>query len=202
MVGIKTKRLESALSLGAFAILAVLGLRYIVSNRSGMVYDVLISMAALIVFSKLYNKLHQDSVSYFFFIFALILHNLGLYGTKPLGVSFDHYMHFVGGFAIAIITDRAFTEKLSKMKRFAMLVIFTIGIGAIGEIIEWLGYALLGSGEGFLLYGSGDEGEWRNLIFDMIFNALGAATMAVFAAYESNRLMQMIKYKKEVPTKS
>ena len=56
-------------------------------------------------------------------------------------------MHFIGGFAIAIITDRIFNEKLTRFKRFAIVTIFALGIGAIGEIIEWLGYGVLESGK-------------------------------------------------------
>lgn len=201
MVGIKVKRLENALFIAAFVILSALGIGYFASGRMGMVYDALISIGVLALFWKIYSRLNQDTTSCFFFIFALILHNLGLYSTSPLGIRFDHYMHFVGGFAVAIIADRILTEKFGAAKRFALIVIFAIGIGAIGEVIEWLGYAILGSGEGFLFYGSGDEGEWRNAIFDMIFNSAGAMAMAGFALLDLSRLAQMIKYKKGASAK-
>lgn len=199
---ISTKKLESFLTVCTFAVLASLGLKYLISNRTGMVLDIILSIIGLALFLKFYEALNQDLTSYFFFAFALVLHSFGLYATSPLGIRFDHYMHFVGGFAIAIITDRALTEKLSPMKRFAIIVVFALGIGAIGEIIEWLGYSFLGAGEGFLFYGMGDEGEWRNAILDLIFDLFGGAAMAafgLFAEYIPASLSN--KYKKEAATK-
>lgn len=199
---VDTKKLEVLLTLFTFAILASLGLKYLVSSRVGMVFDIVLSLIGLGIFLKLYDSLGQDIISYFFFAFVLVLHNLGLYAASPFGIRFDHYMHFVGGFAIAMMADRAFTQQFSMMKRFVFLVIFTLGIGSIGEIIEWLGYAFLGSGEGFLFYGMGDEGEWRNAMLDLIFDLLGGAAMAalgLFAEYAPASLSN--KYKKEFPTK-
>ena len=151
-----------------------------------MIFDVLFSVIGLAVFYKFYDKLHQDSISYFFLLLVLNLHNLGLYATNPLGIRFDHYMHFAAGFTIAIITDRIFNERLNKIKRFILLIVFSLGIGAVGEIVEWLGYSILGSGEGFFRYGVGDEGEWRNLIFDMVFNFFGSVAMAVPTLFRKN----------------
>jgi uncharacterized membrane protein YjdF len=101
------------------------------------------------------------------------MHNLSLYETSPFGFRFDHYMHFVGGFTISAVTNRIFDDS-SKIKKLMLLVFISLGIGALGEILEWLGYSILGAGDGFLFYGIGDEGEWRNSIFDMIFNMFGA----------------------------
>ena len=93
-------------------------------------------------------------------------------------------MHFVGGFTIAIITDRLFNEKLSKTKRLLLLLAFALGIGVIGEIMEWAGAKFLGSGEGFFFYGIGDEGKWDNSVIDLLFNSLGAAIMGFISLFE------------------
>lgn len=199
---VSAKKIEGILTVFTFAILASLGLKYIVSNRIGMVLDIILSVIGLALFLKFYDTLNQDISSYFFFAFALVLHSLGLYAASPLGIRFDHYMHFVGGFAIAIVTDRAFTQKFSPMKRFVFLVIFTLGVGAVGEIMEWLGYAFLGPGEGFLFYGMGDEGEWRNAVLDMIFDLFGGAAMAAFGLLaEYIPVSFSNKYKKGAATK-
>lgn len=176
---LKDKKIKNILTIFAGIAFAVLGVKYVISMRRDLIFDVLFSIIIVGIFYMFYNKLHQDYKSYFFLIFALVLHDLFLYDTSPFGIRFDHYMHFVGGFTIAIIIDRVFNEKLSKIKRFILLVIFALGIGAVGEIIEWTGYQVLGLGEGFFRYGIGDEGEWKNAIFDLIFNGFGAMTMAI-----------------------
>jgi len=183
MIKINDKKLKNMLTVLALIIFIILIIKYIKLNRTALTNDVIFSTIIIIFFYKFYDKLHQDYKSYFFLIFALILHDLGLYASSPLGIRFDHYMHFVGGFTIAILTDRIFNEKFSKTKRFILLIVFSLGIGAIGEIIEWLGYAILGLGEGFFRYGIGDEGEYRNAIFDLVFNSLGAITMAIITLF-------------------
>ena len=176
----KTKNIITII---AAIIFIILGIKYIISSRRALIFDVIFSILIVGFFYKFYNKLHQDYKSYFALIFALVLHDLFLYDTSPFGIRFDHYMHFVGGFTIALITDRAFNEKFGKIRRFTLLVIFALGFGVIGEIVEWLGYQVLGLGEGFFLYGIGDEGEWINAILDLIFNGLGAITMAVIRLF-------------------
>ncbi len=179
----KDKKIRIIVTIIACFILIILGIRYVISKRIDLILDVLVSIITIGTFYKFYHKLHQDYKSYFFLIFALILHDFFFYGTKPLGIKFEHYMHFVGGFTIAIITDRVFNEKLSRTKRFLLLMIFALGIGVIGEIIEWLGFKVLGLGEGFFKYGVGDEGEWDNSIIDLFFNSFGASIMAIFTLF-------------------
>lgn len=165
------------------------------SPKSEFIFDVISSMLILLIFYKFYDRLHQDNLSYFFLLFTLVLHNLGLYASSPLGIRFDHYMHFVGGFTIAIIFDRFLKESLSKPKRFALVIIFALGIGAIGEIIEWVGYGILDSGEGFFFYGTGDEGEWNNSIKDLIFNSIGAVTFAISTLLRKRSKINLRKFK-------
>ena len=179
MAKLKDSKIKNILTIIAGIALTVLGIRYTISARRDLIFDVLFSIIIIGAFLKYYKKLHQDYKSYSLLIFTLVLHSLFLYNTKPFGVRFEHYMHFVGGFAIAIMTDRLFNERLSKPKRFFLLLIFALGIGVIGEIIEWEGYKMLGIGEGFFKYGAGDEGGWDNSIYDLVFNSLGAVTMGI-----------------------
>lgn len=187
MIKLNDKKVKNTLTIIAGIIFIILGIRYTLQSRRDLIFDLLFSIFIVGFFYKFYNKIHQDYKSYFFLIFALTLHDLFLYDTSPLGIRFDHYMHFVGGFTIAIIADRLFNEKMGRLKRFILLVIFALGIGAIGEIIEWLGYTVLGLGEGFFRYGAGDEGEWRNAIFDLIFNTFGAMTMSILRVLHNNK---------------
>src|SRR3989338_2690411 len=136
----KDSKIKNILTIIAGIIFTVLAVKYTISMRRDLIFDVLASIIIVGIFYKLYNKLHQDCKSYFTLIFALTLHDLFFYSTSPFGIRFEFYMHFVGGFTIAIITDRAFREKISRPKRFMLLVIFALGIGVIGEMIEWAGY--------------------------------------------------------------
>jgi len=181
------RKMKNILALISLVILIFMGIKYIYAKNTGLIMDVSFSIIILIVFYFLYQKLHQDVISYFFLIFSLILHNLYLYPTSPLGIRFDHYMHFVSGFTIALITDRIFNEKIGKIKRFYLLIMVALGIGAIGEISEWLGYGILGYGDGFFLFGSGDEGEWRNCILDLIFDLFGGIGMGVITLFRKNK---------------
>ncbi len=176
---IKIKRILTAIAL---VVLLFLAARYI-SAKPVLFLDIISSFIIIGIFYKFYNKLHQNCISYFFLIFTLILHDLSLYSTAPFGIKFEHYMHFIGGFTIAKITDRFFIEKLSKPKRFLVLIVFALGIGVIGEIIEWLGLKLFGAGEGFFQFGIGDEGGWDNSIIDLLFNSLGALAASAFAMF-------------------
>ncbi len=175
----RDNKIKNLLTIIAGIIFTILAVKYTISMRRDLIFDVLASIIIVGIFYKLYNKLHQDYKSYFTLIFALTLHDLFFYSTSPFGIRFEFYMHFVGGFTIAIITDRAFREKTSKPKRFLLLIVFALGIGVIGEMIEWAGYKVLGIGEGFFKFGAGDEGGWDNSIFDLIFNSIGATMLAI-----------------------
>ena len=53
-----------------------------------------------------------------------------------------------------------------------------LGIGAFNEVLEYVGFDVLGHGEGFLMYGDGDYspagGPWENACVDMLANLFGA----------------------------
>ena len=183
LIQVHSKEIKNVLTITAIIILLFLGIKAYILRNIGLVLDATVSILIFIIFFIMYQKLHQDVISYFFVIFTIILHNLYLYPTSPLGIRFDHYMHFFSGFTIALVTDRAFNENISKVKRFFLLVIVALGIGAFGEIFEWLGYGILGYGDGFFLFGSGDEGEWRNCIFDLIFDLFGGIMMGIIILF-------------------
>ena len=181
------KQIKNSITALAIVMLSVLAVRTIFIPKSEFVFDLIYAAAVIWAFHKSYESLHQDYVSYAFLVFAMTLHNLNLYASSPLGIKFDHYMHFVGGLAIAIISDRFFVEKMGKAKKFLLILFFTLGVGALGEIIEWLGFTLLGFGEGMFCHGMGDEIEWSNAIIDMIFNGLGAITIGLFTMNTTKR---------------
>ena len=122
-------------------------------------------------------------MSYFFLLLLVILHNSSLYSLHFFALKFENFLHFFGGFTLAIIADRILREKLSRIKRFTLIIILALGIGAITEIVEWSGYTILGEGEGLFFFGVGDEDSWNNTIIDMIFNMLGATLMGFITLF-------------------
>jgi uncharacterized membrane protein YjdF len=166
---------------GLTILLALLIINF--GTKEELIYDFTASSLTILIFFIFYKKLNQDKLSYTMLILALILHNLVIYETSPLGIRFDHYMHFFAGLTLAIIGDRIFNEKFSKLKRFIVIILFALGLGAIGEIIEWIGYGVLRAGHGFFFYGIGDEGEWQNAMLDLIFNFAASALFAFYTIF-------------------
>lgn len=176
---VKYHYFEKILLFFGSTVLGILLLFFLYTHEYHLVLDIVVSLAAL-AFVMIYKReLKQDAISIFFLVTALILHNLHLYGSTPLGIPFDHYMHFYAGFTLAIIADRLFFEKMHTLKHNFLIIFVALGVGSVGEIIEWLGYGILGSGKGFFFFGMGDEGEWRNAALDMIFNMSGAVLAAI-----------------------
>jgi len=137
--------------------------------------DLGLSVISIFLFNKFYHKLNQNLVSYSLFLLILVLHVAYLYPYSWY-VSWDVYMHSIAGFALGGIISRLFVkEKWSLIKKTILILLVVMGVGAVHEVIEWTGYAVLGEGEGWLLHGEGDEGEWRDTIFDLFFNFLGAS---------------------------
>lgn len=156
-------------------IIILLCIKYIVQQRWELLFgDIFITLLGIWLFNRFWRHCNLDNKTYGIFLVGLILHASYLYPYSPLGIRWDHYMHFYGGFVIAMIGYRIFLkEKWSSWKLFLILLLFTLGVGAFHEIVEWLGYGILGEGEGFLFFGEGDEGEWRNAMLDLIFNCTG-----------------------------
>jgi len=106
-------------------------------------------------------------------VLTAILHNLGLYGTTPLGIGYDHYMHFLGGFTIAIVFDRIFRENLPRAKRFILMIVCALGVGAVVEMVQWTDVFLLPDFNMFLAF------DPANSMADMIGNGLGGIAMGI-----------------------
>jgi len=187
MKHMKTAKIKAIITALSAIFFIIYGVRYFILKPSAVSFDLAASLLIFLVYLVYFKQLNQDETSYFFVAFSLILHNLGLYGTSILGLPFDHYMHFAGGFTFALVIDRLLLEKIPVLKKAALVIIAAVGVGAVAEIVEWGGYALLGSGEGFFLYGVGDEGEWQNTILDMFFNLLGASVLMSIVWFRKSR---------------
>lgn len=148
--------------------------------ESGFLMDNILSIFILIGFYLFRKQLNQDFYSFLFISLATLLHNLGLYGNTYLNLEFEHYMHFFAGFTIGIFTDRFFGSEIAMYKKIISILIFSLGIGTIGEIGEWVGFMNFGFGDGGFQFGEGDKLPWTNTIVDSIYNFIGGL---VFSAY-------------------
>jgi len=172
---------KAHLTIAASAILVVFLLIYAIQGRWALFFnDVGASIVGIILFNKLYSRLNQNLLSYSLFLLILILHVAHLYSYTFI-FSWDVYMHLIAGFALGAMVSRLFAkEKWSVIKKISIILLVIMGVGAVHEMTEWAGYAVLGEGEGWLLYGEGDEGEWRDTVFDLFFNFLGASIFLIY----------------------
>jgi hypothetical protein len=147
--------------------------------------DTLIFMGVTIAFHIFYKKLNLDLPSYLFLLLAMLLHNAGAFGwynISPLPMQWDHITHLFGsiGPTLAIFRwcGQGMTRK-SMLYTTIIILLATMGVGAIVELYEFAGYLTVGEGVGGLGQGEGDltteigEGPWLNTMLDIVFNLLG-----------------------------
>jgi len=152
-------------------------------ETKNLVYDRFLSSALLIGILLMYKRMNMNNITLFFAVLAIALHNGGFYGNTYFGINFDRYEHFLGGFAATLVFI-GYLRQFEKKKRINLKVILlsiaiTAGLGSFVEILEFIGYTILGEGVGILFYGTGDFGEWNNAAWDMICNTLGALTASL-----------------------
>jgi uncharacterized membrane protein YjdF len=196
-------KLKLRLVLSLYAIIMIIFARYAyITEAFTWLWDCVITFLIGVVVYKFRGRLRLTPLLFFVLMFALGLHTAGVYGlyTKVFfGLDFDHYTHFIGSFAMSVILVnwlwyyKSLKNKLATVCFIAILM--TIGISAIHEIIEFLGYFYLGPGEGFLFAGAGDglpgvtnvytaadigvSGTYSNAIVDIVYNAVGATAGCV-----------------------
>lgn len=156
------------------------------------IIDSFISIILITFLFYFYKELYLNKFLFSLLFFSILLHNLGVFGfynISPFFFQYDYLTHFAGGFSLSLF----FLNYLRKISvgenRFIVLIISllaTLGIGSIIEICEFIGYILLGEGEGFLFFGGAGDlginnlfekdkffGAWVNASIDMIFNFVG-----------------------------
>ena len=157
-------------------------------------------LVGLIVY-KFRHKLNLTPLFFFVLMFSLGLHTAGVYGLYAqqfLGIDFDHYTHFFGSLAMCLILVNWLLHYKSLKYKFGVVcfiaILMTLGISAIHEIIEFLGYFFFGEGEGFLFAGAGDglltsadiglSGTYHNAMIDLLFNAIGAVVGCILIGFK------------------
>lgn len=106
-----------------------------------------------------------------------------LYGAPQLGYHYDWFVHGFAMFCYTIaflyMTYPYFMKGFKSTFITIILVLFFMqGVGALNEQMEYVGYEMLGYGEGFLEFGDGDispdAGPWQNASMDMVSNFIGS----------------------------
>ena len=159
----------------------------------------------LIGFYTYYEKLRLNTPLFVLLIVSCMIHSLGVFGwynVSPIGIPWDYVTHIFPLFIVAIfffhLLSPYMSEKFSFKALVIILVVFfaTLGVGSAVENVEYVGYLILGEGEGGLKFGSGDVsnikeierdieitvGGWYNTMNDLINNLLGATIGAVLMA--------------------
>ena len=91
-----------------------------------------------------------DPIGFAFFATALLVHDLGAFGTYGhfyFNLEFDTYVHYFFGMAGALVIARALQCRfeLNGWRLWVGAVLLIMGIGALHELMEWVSTMLLGS---------------------------------------------------------
>jgi len=193
-------KLKLRLILSIYAVIMVVFARHAyLTEAVTWLWDCVVTFLVGLVVYKFRNKLNLTPLFFFVLMFSLGLHTAGVYGLYAqqfLGIDFDHYTHFFGSLAMCLILVNWLLYYKSLKYKFGVVcfiaILMTLGISAIHEIIEFLGYFFFGPGEGFLFAGFGDglpgvsgealyttadigtSGTYHNAMIDLLFNAIGA----------------------------
>ncbi|MBS3121568.1 hypothetical protein J4434_01650 [Candidatus Woesearchaeota archaeon] len=221
--------------LSIFFIAIIIFARYAILTQTTIwLWDLSITFALACFVYLFRRRLQLSTALYFFFLFALFLHDLGVYGmytTSFIGLNYDNYTHFFGSFAVAMIlfnwiektksckviknckaskvctkttTHLEYKQHISHKKLNIgticfITILMVLGISAIHESIEFLGYNYLNAdGPNLFFPGNapvasltnkmpslttlptltaadiGTSGSYQNTMIDIIYNAVGA----------------------------
>ena len=152
-----------------------------------LIFDRFLAAAILLAVYWLYPKLNLTIPVIATGVFAVVLHQMKLYGTFFFGIEFDVYMHLIGGFAVALFVGNLLFTRLKNQPKW-LLVLLTIfaavGLASLVEIAEFFAYTNLPPGEGILHFGTGDTVShwaikaeataWGDSAIDQLCNLVGS----------------------------
>lgn len=171
-----------------FTLFTLWGVYAVIKWDKEFIFDRFFAASITLAVFFMYRKMKLSLTTLAFGAFTLMLHHLKLYKEEYLGIPFDHYMHFAGGFALALIFSEYYInyeKKPNYTKIFFISVCIAAGIGSFMEIIEFAGKSILGEGQGLLFYGDGDWGEYNNTAWDMINNTFGAVAASLVMIFSA-----------------
>ena len=126
--------------------------------------------------------LHVHPIHYAIFAIALLVHDLGAFGTYGHfyhGLEFDTYVHFVFGIAGGLIVARGlkYSYGLRGWRLWVGATLLILGIGAIHELIEVASTLILGPERGMYKMHDPDKFDTQK---DLLYNLLGCLTCLFF----------------------
>ena len=138
------------------------------------------------------DRLHIHACHFAIFATALVLHNLGAFGSyqeQYFGLDFDTYVHFYFGVAGGFIVARALRNcfALVGWQLWVGTVIVILGLGGIHELIEYASTLILGPEKGMLKLNSPDAktDTQKDLLNNMLGTLLAVLIYSVFRAFRS-----------------
>jgi uncharacterized membrane protein YjdF len=159
------------------ASLALWGITQI--GRTELIYDKFFTAFIILFILFTWKKFKYKSWAVAIALGAILLHNIYLYGNIYAGIPFDKIMHVIGAFALTVMLYPIIRKHGLSKNVVLWLILIAMGIAALHEIIEFLGYSYLGSGDGIFFFGVGDFGEWNNTMWDLISNLVGSIAGAL-----------------------
>lgn len=159
-------------------------------------------MLWVVYFARERLRLHPGHFA--IFATALVLHNLGAFGTyrkEYYGIEFDIYVHFYFGVAGGFIVARALRNcfGLLSWHMWVGTVLVILGLGAVHELVEYASTLMLGPEKGMLKLNSPDAktdtqkdllnnlgGTLLALAIYSVYLRFGARRKASDAAYDSD----------------
>lgn len=170
-----------------FAVITVVG-----KGPSTYRYAILFLGPMLWAVYLLRQRLHIHPCHFAIFASALVLHNLGAFGTygqEYYGLEFDTYVHFYFGVAGGFIVARALRNcfGLYGWQMWAGTAIVILGLGAIHELIEYGSTLVLGPEKGMLKLNSPDAktDTQKDLLNNLGGTLLALAIYSVFLRYKT-----------------
>ena len=128
---------------------------------------------------------------------AIFLHTLGMLGPYQDLWWWDHLTHTLSATVVATVgyaVTRAIDEYWEEIYLppdflFVYVVLFTLAAGVLWEVLEFVGHEIgvyLGQGPVLIQYGI------RDTVVDLVFDAIGAVIVAVFAQERFERLIDSL----------
>lgn len=140
------------------------------------------------------DRLHIHATHFAIFATALLLHNLGAFGTyrqEYYGFEFDTYVHFYFGVAGGFIVARALRICLGLVgwQIWAGTVIVILGLGAVHELIEYASTLMLGPEKGMLKLNSPDAktDTQKDLLNNLLGTLVALAILAIYSGFRGAR---------------
>lgn len=145
--------------------------------------DVLVAIAFYIVIFVINQKYSLSVTSIILLGITLLLNPLGVFKFYSVFVfgflGYDKIIHFISCFAIAYaLLD--FYRGRKNVLTYLVVILIVLGLGAVIEIVEFLGYRYMGvDNTGMFTIEDGlpeirSDLQTYDIYFDMIFNLLGA----------------------------